>query len=80
MSAGYIARSGIARSGGNSLCLQNYCTVSTVPRAVNGGSNFSTWEATLVIFFLSTGVLEGMGASLVAQTVKNPPVMQETGV
>ena len=43
ISAGYIARSGIARSDGNSLCLQNYCTVSTVPRAENGGSNFSTW-------------------------------------
>lgn len=41
ISAGYVARSGIARSDGN--CLQNYCPVFTVPKAVNGGSNFSTW-------------------------------------
>lgn len=43
ISAGYITSSGIARSDGNSVYLQNYCTVSTVPKAVNGGSNFSTW-------------------------------------
>ena len=41
--AGYITGSGIARSDGNSVYLQNFCTVSTVPKAVNGGSNSSAW-------------------------------------